>query len=150
MNSSLRHWAVFGLLLLSWACAQHHTDGTQQASLLPGIDTTGYDFSPAQAQEFITAHPDVVVLDVRTPDEFRAGHIKKATNINLYDSHFTKQLATLDRSKTYVVHCAAGLSNGRSRKAVALMDSLGFRQVRHMNGGFNAWQQAGQPMVKNP
>ena len=149
MTNYLRHWAFFGLLLLSWACAQH-PDGTQQASLLPTIDTTGQDFNPAQAQEFVTAHPDVVVLDVRTPDEFRAGHINKATNINLYDSHFVKQLATLDRSKTYMVHCAAGLPNGRSRKAVALMDSLGFKEVRHMNGGFSAWQKAGQPMVKNP
>jgi phage shock protein E len=150
MISHLRHWAFFGLLMLSWACSQHHTGGIQQASLLPTIDTTGHDFSPGQAQEFISAHPDVVVLDVRTPDEFQAGHINEAKNINLYDSHFTKQLATLDRSKTYVVHCAAGLPNGRSRKAVALMDSLGFKEVRHMNGGFSAWQQAGQPVVKNP
>ncbi|MBO0936772.1 rhodanese-like domain-containing protein [Fibrella sp. HMF5335] len=151
MTSSLRHWAVFGLLMLSWACVQHRpADGTQQASLLPTIDTTGHDLNPAQAKEFIATHPGVVVLDVRTPDEFQAGHIKEATNINLYDSHFAKQLATLDRSKTYVVHCAAGLPNGRSRKAIALMDSLGFKETHHMNGGFSAWQQAGQPVVKKP
>ncbi|MBO0933668.1 rhodanese-like domain-containing protein [Fibrella aquatilis] len=151
MTNSLRIWAVLGLLTLSWACAQRHSsDGTQQASLLPVIDTTGSDLDAAQAQEFIAAHPNAVILDVRTPDEFRAGHIRQATNINLYDSHFANQLATLDRGKTYVVHCAAGLPNGRSRKAIALMDSLGFKQTHHLNGGFSAWQQAGQPVVKQP
>lgn len=148
MNTSHRYLAVLGLLLLAWACAPHQSTDGQQASLLPTLDTAGHDLSATQAQEFIAANPNVVILDVRTPDEFQAGHIKKATNINLYDSHFTNQLATLDRTKTYVVHCAAGLPNGRGRKAIALMDSLGFKQTHHMNGGYSAWQQAGQPVVK--
>ena len=150
MNIFIRHGALLGLLFVAWACTQHRTDGTQQASLLPMIDTAGRDLSAAEAQDYLLTHPDVVVLDVRTPDEFQAGHIKTAANVNLYDSHFINHLAKLDRSKTYVVHCAVGLPNGRSRKAVALMDSLGFNQIHHLNGGFSAWQQAGQPVVKVP
>ena len=149
MTSSLRNWAVLGLLTLSWACAQHRpSNGTQQASLLPTSDSTSTDLDAAQAQEFIAANPSVVVLDVRTPDEFRAGHIRQAMNIDLYNSHFANQLAALNHSKTYLVHCAGGLPKGRSRKAMSLMDSLGFKQAYHLNGGFSAWQQAGQPVAK--
>lgn len=149
MNTTFRQLNAVGFLLLAWACTQHRpADGMQQASLLPVSDTTGTDLNAGQARQFIDATPDVVVLDVRTPDEYTRGHIRKATNINLYDAKFVNKLTALDRSKTYVVHCAAGLATGRSRKAVALMDSLGFKHVRHMNGGFNSWQQTGQPVVK--
>lgn len=149
MNTTFRQVAVVGFLLVAWACAQHRpADGTQQASLLPVSDTTGIDLNAGQTKQFIDATPGVVILDVRTPEEYTMGHIRKATNINLYDAKFVNKLAALDRSKTYVVHCAAGLANGRSRKAVAFMDSLGFKNVRHLNGGFDSWQQAGQPIVK--
>lgn len=147
MYTTFRQLAVVGLLLLAWA--QHRpANESQQASLLTAADTTGIDLNAEQAKQFIDATPDVVVLDVRTPDEYNMGHIRKATNINLYDAKFMNKLAALDRAKTYVVHCAAGLANGRSRKAVAFMDSLGFKHVRHMNGGFNSWQQKRQPVVK--
>ena len=149
MNTTFRQLTVAGFLLLAWACTQHRpANGTQQASLLPVSDTTGTDLNAGQARQFIDATPDVVVLDVRTLGEYTMGHIRKATNIDLYDANFVNKLAALNRSKTYVVHCAAGLANGRSRKAIAFMDSLGFKNVRHMNGGFNSWRQTGQPVVK--
>jgi phage shock protein E len=138
------------LLALATACAQNHYAGdAQQASVFSLADTTGHDLDAQQANEWLEANPQTVVLDVRTPEEYRMGHIKKAQNINLYDAKFVNKLAALDRSKPYVVHCAAGLTNGRSRKAVALMDSLGFKHIYHLNGGFNGWKQAEWPVVAN-
>ena len=106
------------------------------------------DVDVNQAASALQTQKNVVVLDVRTPDEYKNGHLKDAVNINLYDPNFKTKLALLDKSKTYVVHCAAGLQNGRSRKATTVMDSLGFQQVKHLNGGFNAWQQANLPVIK--
>ena len=106
------------------------------------------DVDAQQAASALQTQKNVVVLDVRTPDEYKNGHLKDAVNINLYDPNFRTKLAQLDKSKMYVVHCAAGLQNGRSRKATAVMDSLGFQQVKHLNGGFNAWQQADLPVIK--
>lgn len=106
------------------------------------------DVDAKQAASVLQTQENAVVLDVRTPDEYKNGHLKDAVNINLYDPNFKSKLAQLDKSKTYVVHCAAGLENGRSRKATSVMDSLGFRQVKHLNGGFNAWQQANLPIIK--
>src|SRR5205809_7145657 len=67
-----------------------------------------------EAAKLVSSNTNVVVLDVRTPREFEAGHIKGATNINFNDKEFAKRVAALDKNKTYVVHCAAG---GRSGKA---------------------------------
>jgi len=49
------------------------------------------------------ADPAVVVLDVRTPDEFSAGHIERAINIDIYAQDFDAQVGALDRQSTYAV-----------------------------------------------
>ena len=106
------------------------------------------DVNAKQAATALQTQKNIVVLDVRTPDEYKNGHLKDAVNISLYDPNFSGKLAQLDKSKTYVVHCAAGLENGRSRKATVVMDSLGFQRIKHLNGGFNAWQRADLPVIK--
>ena len=88
---------------------------------------------------------DVVVLDVRTPKEFQAGHIKGATNINFQDKDFADRVAKLDKSKTYVIHCAAG---GRSARACKKMDGLNFSKLYNLEGGMGAWEKAGKPVEK--
>src|SRR5205807_3518409 len=57
---------------------------------------------------------EAVVLDVRTPDEFNKGHVPGALNINLNDPSFGKKVAELDKSKTYLVHCARGVRSARA------------------------------------
>src|SRR5262245_7969927 len=55
-----------------------------------------------------------IVLDVRTAKEFAAGHIPDAINIDYNAPDFAKKIGELDKGKTYLVHCAAGV---RSTKA---------------------------------
>ena len=149
MNPIFRQLPVVGLVLFAGMCAQYRSaEGTQRAGFLLASDTIGTDLNAKQAEQFMEETPGLMVLDVRTPEEYTMGHIQKATNINFYGANFVNQLVRLDRSKTYVVHCAAGLANGRSRKAVALMDSMGFKNIRHLNGGFTSWQQAGQLIIE--
>lgn len=87
----------------------------------------------------------ITVIDVRTPREFASGHIAGATNINYLSGDFSDKLAQLDRSKTYLLHCAVG---GRSTNALPKLARLGFTNVIHLDGGFKAWQAAGNPVVK--
>src|SRR5262245_34037208 len=54
----------------------------------------------------LVAKKGVVVLDVRTPSEFAAGHIAGATNVDFQAGDFAERLAKLDRERTYLVHCA--------------------------------------------
>lgn len=78
-----------------------------------------------------TAKP--IVLDVRTPDEFATGHLPGAHNLDFLDDSFKVHLAKLDKSKPYLVHCAAG---GRSSKVVTLMKDMGFKHLYHLKDGF--------------
>ncbi|UOQ70726.1 rhodanese-like domain-containing protein [Hymenobacter cellulosilyticus] len=68
----------------------------------------------------------MVVLDVRTPEEFSTGHLRGAQNLNFRDPNFPSLLAGLDTTKTYVLYCASG---NRSGKASVLMQEKGFRKL---------------------
>lgn len=108
------------------------------------------DLTPKQASLLLQQRPSnphrrVVVLDVRTPEEFRDGHIRGAVNLDFYSPAFRERLARLDRKRTYLIHCARG---GRSAGAVALAKELGFRKVYHLPAGMSGWRAAGLPVVR--
>jgi len=86
-----------------------------------------------------------VILDVRTPGEFSAGHIPGAVNLDYNAPDFQKKTAALDKSKTYLVHCAVG---GRSVRACEKLSRLDFPNLYNLPGGFKAWAKAGQPVEK--
>jgi len=85
------------------------------------------------------------VLDVRTADEFAKSHIPGAVNLDYNSPTFQKQVAELDRNKTYLVHCAGGV---RSSKACTVMDKLEFKHLVNLEPGFRAWEKAGKPVDK--
>ncbi len=100
--------------------------------------------NPAEAAKLIAEHK-VVVLDIRTPQEYLAGHIAGALLLDFYAPDFADGLAKLDKDKTWLVHCATGV---RSTKALSTFRKLGFKSVVHLDGGFAAWKGAGEPVEK--
>lgn len=78
----------------------------------------------------------VIVLDVRTPDEFSQGHIPGAQLMDYLSPDFSTRIASLDKNKTYLVYCAAG---SRSAKASDIMTRNGFKNIYNLKGGYNAW-----------
>lgn len=106
------------------------------------------DIDVVRAAELIKAGAKAaktVVLDVRTHEEYGAGHIKDSVNLDFHGAGFKDRLAGLDKKKTYIVHCAVG---GRSSKAAQLMSELGFTRVFNMTGGFSAWTRNGLPSTR--
>lgn len=101
--------------------------------------------SVAEAAKVLGERKDVVVIDVRTDAEFKEGHIAGAKNIDFLDADFAKKIGELDKSKTYLVHCAAG---GRSTKSLNSFKSQKFSSILHLNEGFKAWVAAGKPVEK--
>ncbi len=97
------------------------------------------------AFEKLRADKKNVVLDVRTPKEFEAGHIPGAVNMDVNSPDFPEKVAKLDKSKTYLVHCAAGV---RSAKACDKMSKLDFPRLYNLEGGFRAWEKAGNSPEK--
>jgi phage shock protein E len=87
-----------------------------------------------------------VVLDVRSPDEYAAGHVPGAVNVPVTgkgSEAFDKAVAAIDRDKPVLVHCRSGV---RSAKAVAKMREMGFAHLAEFPGGWVAWEGAGKPI----
>lgn len=85
------------------------------------------------------------LIDVRTPKEYNAGHIAGAVNMHLYDKDFNERINTLDKDKTVYVYCKAG---GRSADAVDLLRNSGFKHIVELQGGTDAWSEAGKPLAE--
>lgn len=92
----------------------------------------------ATFQSKLKESPNAVLLDVRTPEEFAAGNIEGAMNIDFKASDFEQKIAELDKSKTYFVYCLSGI---RSGKAADRMSELGFTSLYTLNGGYTAWTE---------
>jgi adenylyltransferase/sulfurtransferase len=90
----------------------------------------------------LDAKDDIAVLDVREPDEFRAGNIGGRL-IPLND--LPKRMSELDPAKETVVHCRGG---GRSSKAVEFLQAHGFKNVKNLAGGILAWAEKIDPNLK--
>ncbi|MDI1310578.1 rhodanese-like domain-containing protein [Prosthecobacter sp.] len=93
----------------------------------------------------IIAEGKTAIIDVRTPDEFKDGHIKGAKNIDIMSKDFEAQLGKLDKTQPTLVHCQAG---GRSTRALPILEKLGFTNLIHLDDGFGGWETAGKPVVK--
>lgn len=89
---------------------------------------------------------DVVVLDVRTPEEFRAGHVAGARNLNVRDPAFAEQAGALDKDKAYLVYCRSGR---RSTAATERMRAMGFTKLFNFTGSMNEWNAAKKPVEKS-
>ncbi|MEM7542613.1 MAG: rhodanese-like domain-containing protein [Pseudomonadota bacterium] len=99
--------------------------------------------------ELLTHDKRAVVLDVRSAREFNSGHIANALNIDIDSDNFAERIASLDRSKTYIVHCAANVSGGRSERAMNIMWRAGFGKLKNLTGGYAAWVAYGGEVVAN-
>lgn len=99
-------------------------------------------------QEFakIAASGKVQVLDVRTADEFKSGHLNKALQANWLDNkEFNDRTSHLDKNIPVYIYC---LSGGRSGAAAEALRAKGFK-VTNMEGGINAWKKNNLPLVGN-
>ena len=85
---------------------------------------------------------NAVLVDVRTPTEFEAGHLEDAVNIDFMQSDFSSRMQEFEPSQTLYLYCKVG---GRSARAAALLDSLGYKNVIDLTGGFDAYKAARKP-----
>lgn len=77
-----------------------------------------------------------IVLDVRTPDEFKEGHIKNAINIDINSDDAFQKIDKLNKNAKYIVHCR---SNHRSGIATVYMNKHGFKTIYQMMDGYLGW-----------
>ncbi|MEY4232224.1 MAG: hypothetical protein RL144_424 [Actinomycetota bacterium] len=117
--------------------------------LLAGCSSTGsattVNLNVSEFSQKIS-EPGVIILDVRTPEEFASGHIEGALNIDFNSGDFANEITRLNPSETYAVYCRSG---SRSGQAASIMHEAGFHDVSNLNGGVIDWANDGLPLVLN-
>ena len=137
---------IFPLLLISLLILSVTLSGC--ASSRTTVSPIFKNISVPEAAELIKNYknkPDFTILDVRTQEEFTAGHIEGALNLDFYSATFKDDLNKLDKGNTYFVYCRSG---NRSGQAMKIMESLGFQEVYNLSAGINDWVDSGQPLVQ--
>lgn len=87
-----------------------------------------------------------ILLDVRSPEEYKAGHIPAAINADV-NGDFGSVITHYDTTQYIYVYCQTGK---RSARAAALFAEQGFRHVYNLDGGFEAWVEAENAVVTGP
>ena len=123
----MKKYVFFIFIFLGLACAQ-------PANSQNKISTDAFEAK-------ISSLPKPQLVDVRTPQEFAAGHLAGSQNINWNAPDFEQNIEKLDEKRPVLVYCAVG---GRSGKAAIRLAQLGFGEVYDLAGGFNAWKAAGK------
>ncbi len=97
--------------------------------------------SPADVKERFDRN-EIVLIDVRTPNEYAAEHIPGALLFPI--AFFDADKLPDQARKPVVFHCGSGM---RSRKVAELCAASGLTRLAHMDGGLGAWKDAGFPYV---
>lgn len=109
------------------ACGGSDTADETAAAERPGVVRVDAD----AAVSLLEDRDDLTVIDVRTPEEFAAGHLAGAELVDIYEPAFTDEIDGLDRDGSYVVYCRTG---NRSGQAAEFMEELGFSEVYDAGG----------------
>ena len=93
-----------------------------------------YDLGPGEVKALLAQHPDAVLLDVREPHEYEIVHIDGSQLIPLSKLHLRAN--ELDTADTIVTYCHHGQ---RSLQAIKTLEAFGFKKLKHLRGGIDAW-----------
>lgn len=102
------------------------------ANIFSPVETISADIAKKELSE--KKEGEILLVDVREPEEYEEGHLPGARLIPL--SEILDRVRDLDESKPVITYCRSG---NRSRSAAALMKTKGYRNVRSMDGGITAW-----------
>jgi rhodanese-related sulfurtransferase len=140
--------AILAGLSLSACAGSNFADNDVKTDVLAGstisaADTGLVNTAKAQAMLSEKAATGLQLLDVRTPEEFQAGCLSSAKNVDIRSGSFEQQISGLDKNGSYLVYCRTGK---RSADARSRMLSDGFKNVVDLQGGITEWQAQGLPV----
>lgn len=102
----------------------------------PKESSTYEQITPAEAKALMDSEKDYVILDVRTPEEFAAGHISGAVLIPDYEIGDKAESVLPDKDQLILVYCRSGR---RSKNAASELVTLGYTNIKEF-GGINDWE----------
>ena len=105
-----------------------------------GQKVNGSDVSAQEVKRAVEAKDDVIIVDVRTPEEYEAGHLMDSLLLPLDTIGSKASRVIPDKDKKIYVYCRSG---NRSARAVSQLQDLGYKDVHSMDGGMISWQNSG-------
>ncbi|MBU2951326.1 rhodanese-like domain-containing protein [Tamlana agarivorans] len=105
------------------------------------------DYVDMSVKQFKTdvSHDFVQLVDVRTPEEFKEGHLENAINVDFKANDFKDNIEKLNSDKAVYIYCRSGK---RSKKSVSYFKKVGFTTIYNLKGGILAWKAKSLPVVK--
>lgn len=130
---------LIGIAIIFVACSGKENTGSQ------GQSVKFTDLRVNEFSEIIHQNEDIIILDVRTPAEYSAGHLKNSILIDINAPGFKDKAGQLDKNKKVLVYCATGV---RSVQASNTLLSMGYNDVSNLLGGYHSWIKAGMETEK--
>jgi rhodanese-related sulfurtransferase len=131
------HGIAIAILLLALFFTAASFAESETAAEAPGIAA-----SELSARRASGTAP--VVIDVRTSEEYAAGHIPGALNIPF--DQVAQRISEVEAPHGVALYCMVG---PRARKGESALLAAGYTSVLHLDGGLAAWQAAGFPVEKS-
>jgi rhodanese-related sulfurtransferase len=103
------------------------------------------DVSREALARSMASHQAPLLLDVRTPKEFREGHLAGALNVPVDEVAARHGVLAIPRDSEVVVYCKSGKRAARARDT---LQSLGYTHVKLLEGSADAWRAEGRPLVQ--
>lgn len=129
---------TLGIIIAVSAVIIHYTQ-TQ----LPNTTISYGDLTVEEAKSLIESNSSIVIVDVRTREEYDSGHIEGAVLIPV--SELEDRLNELSKEDELLIYCRTG---NRSTNSVNILKANGYTKIFHLKDGITAWIQAGYPTVK--
>jgi rhodanese-related sulfurtransferase len=101
--------------------------------------------TPEKFNSALAANENNQLIDVRTPDEYEAGHLHNAQNVNISSEDFKQRIRSFDQKKPILVYCHSG---HRSLIAANILKAEGFENIINLDGGILAWARSGFAIEK--
>ncbi len=138
--------SLIGLLgIVAISCTNPESNTTDVNATTEQTTAQVKNVKVSDLKSAITENASVTVLDVRTAGEVAEGFVANAENIDVNGNAFDAGVQDLEKSQTVYVYCRSG---HRSMIASKKLIAMGFTDVRNVDGGFMAWEQAGFPVAK--
>lgn len=99
------------------------------------------NLKPEAFKAILATQSEIMLIDVRTPDEFASSHLEDAININYFADDFWEQIEVLNKERSYLIYCRSGR---RSIRVCTLMQNGGFdpTKIFNLDGGLIEWETA--------
>jgi rhodanese-related sulfurtransferase len=147
----MKHRLVLSIVIGAFlAACGGERPASEEASGPPRAPTPATEarlVTPEEARTLVEWPPGVLVVDVRTAEEYAAGHLPGARRVQLDEIEAAIDAGEFPATPDapLLVYCRAG---SRSAQAAGLLSERGFKRVYDLEGGITAWGAAGQPVLR--